>query len=217
MAIQATLKDNLGRVFYSLDEGLRIWFPKTQFQQHSNLETWNLKLETISMSKVQRFEDLTIFQMARDLCKDVYAITKDGEFHKDMRFVQQIHAAAGSIMDNIAEGYERDGNKEFINFLYIAKGSCGEVRSQIIRATDVGFIDKDTAKKLYNDSLNLSKAISKFITSLKGSPITGLKHLKPESWNLNLNLLKLESWNLKQSLLTCRETLYIINRYKWRL
>ena len=79
------------------------------------------------MSKVQRFEDLTIFQMARDLCKDVYAITKDGEFHKDMRFVQQIHAATGSIMDNIAEGYERDGNKEFINFLYIAKGSCGEV------------------------------------------------------------------------------------------
>ena len=118
------------------------------------------------MSKVQRFEDLTIFQMARDLCKDVYAITKDGEFHKDMRFVQQIHAAAGSIMDNIAEGYERDGNKEFINFLYIAKGSCGEVRSQISRATAVGFIDKDTAKKLYNDSFNLSKAISKFITSL---------------------------------------------------
>lgn len=136
------------------------------------------------MSKVQRFEDLTIFQMARDLCKDVYAITKDGEFHKDTRFVQQIHAAAGSIMDNIAEGYERDGNKEFINFLYIAKGSCGEVRSQIIRATDVGFIDKDTAQKLYNDSLNLSKAISKFITSLKGSSITGLKHLKPESWIL---------------------------------
>ena len=119
--------------------------------------------------------------MARDLCQDVYAITKDGEFHKDSRFVQQIHAAAGSIMDNIAEGYERDGNKEFINFLYIAKGSCGEVRSQIIRATDVGFIDKDTAQKLYNDSLNLSKAISKFITSLKGSSITGLKHLKPES------------------------------------
>ena len=160
------------------------------------------------MLKVQKFEDLTIFQMARDLCKDVYAITKDGEFHKDMRFVQQIHAAAGSIMDNIAEGYERDGNKEFINFLYIAKGSCGEVRSQIIRATDVGFIDKDTAKKLYNDSFNLSKAISKFITSLKGSPITGLKHQKPETWILKPNLLKLESWNLKQSLLTCRETLY---------
>ena len=133
------------------------------------------------MSKVQRFEDLTIFQQARNLCKEVYVITKDGEFHKDSRFVQQIHAAAGSIMDNIAEGYERDGNKEFVNFLYIAKGSCGEVRSQIIRASDVGFIDKYTSTRLYNDSLNLSKAISKFIISLKGSKITGLKNLKPET------------------------------------
>ena len=67
------------------------------------------------MAKVQKFEDLTIFKMARDLTKEVYAITKDGEFHKDTRFVQQIHAAVGSIMDNIAEGYERDGNKEFVN------------------------------------------------------------------------------------------------------
>ena len=133
------------------------------------------------MAKVQKFEDLTIFQMARDLTKEVYAITKNGEFHKDTRFVQQIHAAAGSIMDNIAEGYERDGNKEFVNFLYIAKGSCGEVRSQIIRASDVGFIDNETATRLYNDCVSLSKAISKFITSLRKSSITGLKNLKPET------------------------------------
>lgn len=132
------------------------------------------------MSKLGRFEDLTIFQMARSLCRDVYAITKQNEFKKDTRFVQQLHAAAGSIMDNIAEGYERDGNKEFINFLYIAKGSCGEVRSQLIRAADVGFINNETATRLYNDCLNLSKAISKFITSLKGSSITGLKNLNLE-------------------------------------
>ncbi len=113
------------------------------------------------MSKLGKFEDLTIFQMARTISKEVYAITKQSEFKKDKRFVQQIHAAAGSIMDNIAEGFERDGNKEFVNFLYIAKGSCGEVRSQIIRATDVGFIDKETATRLYNDCLDLSKAISK--------------------------------------------------------
>ena len=133
------------------------------------------------MAKAQKFEDLVIYQMARNLCKEVYAITKHSEFKKDTRFVQQIRAAAGSIMDNIAEGFERDGNKEFVNFLYIAKGSCGEVRSQIIRATDVGFVDKDVATRLYNDCVSLSKAISKFITSLKGSPITGLKNLKPET------------------------------------
>lgn len=135
------------------------------------------------MAIVKDFEDLSIFQMARGLCKGVYAITKEGEFHMDSRFVQQIHAAAGSIMDNIAEGFERDGNKEFVNFLYIAKGSCGEVRSQIIRASDVGFIDDETAKKLYNDCVRISKAINKLIISIKNSTITGLKNknLKPET------------------------------------
>ena len=133
------------------------------------------------MGYAKKFEELDIFQKARDLCKEVYVITKEDPFSKDSRFVQQIRAAAGSIMDNIAEGFERDGNKEFVNFLYIAKGSCGEVRSQIIRATDVGFVDKDVATRLYNDCVSLSKAISKFITSLKGSPITGLKNLKPET------------------------------------
>ena len=131
------------------------------------------------MSKVQKFEDLEIFQSARNLCKEVYAITKDGEFHKDTRFVQQIHASAGSVMDNIAEGFEREGNKEFINFLYISKGSCGEVRSQIIRASDVGFIDNDTATRLYNDCIGLSKAISAFIKSLKSSSYVGSKFNRP--------------------------------------
>ena len=133
------------------------------------------------MAKAQNFEDLSIYQKARELCKEVYAITKEGEFHKDVRFVQQIHASAGSVMDNIAEGFERDGNREFINFLYIAKGSCGEVRSQIIRASDVGYIDNETASRLYKNSLALSKSISRFITSLRNSSLTGLKNLKPET------------------------------------
>lgn len=119
--------------------------------------------------------------MARKLCIEVYKITTDSEFQKDYRFTQQIRAASGSVMDNIAEGFERDGNREFINFLYIAKGSCGETRSQIIRASDVGFIENDTATRLYHDCVNLSKAIYKFIASLKKSPITGLKNLKLET------------------------------------
>ena len=133
------------------------------------------------MAKAQNFEDLSIYQKARELCKEVYAITKEGEFHKDVRFVQQIHASAGSVMDNIAEGFERDGNREFINFLYIAKGSCGEVRSQIIRASDVGYIDNETASRLYKNSLALSKSISRFITSLRNSSLTGIKNPKPET------------------------------------
>ena len=105
------------------------------------------------MGKVNKFEDLNIFQMARKLCKEVYAITNGREFCKDYRYVQQIRASSGSVMDNIAEGFERDGNKEFVYFLYVAKGSCGEVRSQIIRASDAGFIDGDTASRLYNDCI----------------------------------------------------------------
>ena len=151
------------------------------------------------MGKAQKFEDLTIFQKARELCKEVYVITKEGEFHKDVRFVQQIHASAGSVMDNIAEGFERDGNKEFINFLYIAKGSCGEVRSQIIRASDVGFIDNDTATRLYNDCLNLSKSISKFIKSLKTSGLSSLKFQDPRSrFQESEADVEPETWNMEQ-------------------
>ena len=73
------------------------------------------------MVKAERFEDLVIFQKARELCKNVYCETSKEPWKFDSRFVQQIHASAGSVMDNIAEGYERDGNKELKNFLYISK------------------------------------------------------------------------------------------------
>ena len=92
------------------------------------------------MSAVKDFEELAIFQKARELSKKIYPVTNREVFKSDYRFVQQIRAAAGSIMDNIAEGFERTGNKEFLNFLYIAKGSCGEVRSQLIRANDIGYL-----------------------------------------------------------------------------
>ena len=91
------------------------------------------------MASVKDFEELAIFQKARELSQRIYPVTNKDGFKSDFRFVQQIRAAAGSIMDNIAEGFERGGNKEFLNFLYIAKGSCGEVRSQLIRANDVGY------------------------------------------------------------------------------
>lgn len=75
------------------------------------------------------FENLIIYQQYRELAERIYAITCQGEFKHDFRFVQQIRSAVGSISDNIAEGFERQGRKEFLQFLYIVKGSCGELRS----------------------------------------------------------------------------------------
>ena len=128
------------------------------------------------MAVARDFEDLGIFQKARELSKKIYPITQRGEFKHDTRFVQQIRAAAGSIMDNIAEGFERTGNKEFLNFLYIAKGSCGEVRSQLIRANDVGYLTPEEYNELYTDCRKLSASIMNFIKELKGSDLAGAKY-----------------------------------------
>ncbi len=90
--------------------------------------------------------------------------------------MQHIRAAAGSVMDNIAEGYERDGNKEFVNFLYIAKGSCGEVKSQLLRASDVGFIEKVRYDELSQQCMEISKLLYSLILSIRQSDVTGLKY-----------------------------------------
>ncbi len=128
------------------------------------------------MSVVRDFEDLAIFQKARELSKKIYDITRDGEFKSDYRFVQQIRASTGSIMDNIAEGFERSGNKEFVNFLFIAKGSCGEVRSQLIRANDVGYLTPELYDELYAECRKLSAGIMNFIKEIKGSDMVGAKY-----------------------------------------
>ncbi len=127
------------------------------------------------MAAVRDFEELAIFQKARELSKRIYPVTNKDGFKSDFRFVQQIRAAAGSIMDNIAEGFERGGNKEFLNFLYIAKGSCGEVRSQLIRANDVGYLTEEEYNELYTECRKLSAGIMNFIKEIKASDITGAK------------------------------------------
>ena len=128
------------------------------------------------MAAVREFEELVIFQKARELSSKIYPITRRNDFKYDSRFVQQIRAAAGSIMDNIAEGFERGGNKEFLNFLYIAKGSCGEVRSQLIRANDVGYLTQEEYNVLYSDCRKLSASIMNFIKEIKDSEMQGAKY-----------------------------------------
>ena len=126
--------------------------------------------------KATSFEDLRIWQSARELSKEIYRISRFPEFSKDYRFVGQITSAMGSVMDNIAEGFERDGNKEFFQFLSIAKGSCGEVRSQLYRAYDAGYIDEDLFNTLLGKIKALSSSIFHFMNTLKTSEITGKKH-----------------------------------------
>ena len=128
------------------------------------------------MAAVKDFEELAIFQKARELSKKIYPVTNKEGFKSDFRFVQQIRAAAGSIMDNIAEGFERGGNKEFLNLLYIAKGSCGEVRSQLIRANDIGYLTSQEYDELYSECRKLSAGIMNFIKEIKASDITGAKY-----------------------------------------
>ena len=127
------------------------------------------------MATVRDFEDLAIFQKARELSKKIYDITEKEKFKRDYRFVAQIHASVGSIMDNIAEGFERNGNKEFVNFLFIAKGSCGEVRSLLFIVYDVGYLEPEEYKGLYSECRKLSAGIMNFIKEIKDSDYAGPK------------------------------------------
>jgi four helix bundle protein len=102
-----------------------------------------------------------------------------GAFEKDYRFRNQIRDAAVSVMSNIAEGFERDGKKEFLQFLSIAKGSAGEVRSQLYVALDIGYIDNNTFHDFYQLTIETSRLLSGFIRYLQSTRHTGLKFRKP--------------------------------------
>ena len=125
--------------------------------------------------KIERFEDLEIWQEARELCKFVFEISSIEPFSKDYRFRDQMRAAGGSIMDNIAEGFGRGGNKELINFISIAKGSNEEVRSQAYRAFDFKYIGEETLNKLLERTDKISRQSNSFIQYLKKSTLKGPK------------------------------------------
>ena len=125
--------------------------------------------------QVKNFEDLEIWKDARLLTRGIYQLTKDLKFSKDFALRDQIRRAAVSIMSNIAEGFERGGNQEFIQFLYVAKASCGEVRSQLYVAVDQSYIAQKDCEELTKSFRRLSIMISNLIDYLKRSGMKGSK------------------------------------------
>jgi four helix bundle protein len=105
---------------------------------------------------VTHFEDLQIWKDARRLAKEVYGVTSGPKFSKDFNLRGQIRSAAVSVMSNIAEGFERSGNQEFAQFLHVAKGSCGEVRSQLYVALDQGYLSTSESEQFLNALKHLS-------------------------------------------------------------
>lgn len=127
------------------------------------------------MATVTRFEDLEIWKEARRLAKEIHLITVETDLKSDFRFRDQIKASSGSVMDNIAEGFERNGNLEFRQFLSIAKGSAGETRSQLYRVLDYNYIDVVKFEILKTDFENLSEKINNFISYLNKKDFKGTK------------------------------------------
>ena len=126
--------------------------------------------------KAKSIEELLVWQRARELVNNVYSLTKKQNFRRDFSLVDQIRRATISVMSNIAEGYERGSNTEFIQFLYITKASCGEVRTQLLIALDQGYINKEELEKAKELALKVSGMLSNFIAYLKRSKLKGDKY-----------------------------------------
>jgi four helix bundle protein len=133
------------------------------------------------MSKVTRFEDLIVWQKARSIAVSVYSITDNGQFASDYILKNQMRRASISISSNIAEGFERNGNKEFVQFLSIAKSSAGELRSQLYLALDLQFIKEREFNALLNDVVEISKMISGLLEYLKNNELKGSKFMESET------------------------------------
>jgi len=127
------------------------------------------------MATIKEFEDLEIWKLSRILCNDIFKLASNSELSSDYKLFNQLNGSTGSIMDNIAEGYERNGNKEFIQYLSIAKASCGETRSQLYLVLDRNYCSEVEFEHIKNQTLVISKKIAAFITYLKRSDFKGSK------------------------------------------
>ncbi|QOI98298.1 MAG: four helix bundle protein [Flammeovirgaceae bacterium] len=129
------------------------------------------------MATINSFEDLEVWKKARTLAREIFEITLRGNLRKDFSLKEAINKTTGSIMDNIAEGFDRGGNKEFIQFLFIAKGSAAELRSQLYRALDRNHLEQGEFESLKVQVETISKQLSALITYLKCSDLKGPKYV----------------------------------------
>jgi four helix bundle protein len=129
------------------------------------------------MATIKKIEDLEIWQDARKLSKEIILISRNTELNRDFRLKAQIKDSSGSVMDNIAEGFERNGNAEFRQFLSIAKGSAGETRSQLYRVFDNEYINEVQLNHLVFEYEKLSVKIHNFITYLNKNDFKGTKFI----------------------------------------
>ena len=127
------------------------------------------------MAVLQRFEDIKAWQKARGMTRTIYEVTRYSQFSKDYGLAHQIQRAAVSVMSNIAEGFDRGGNKEFIQFMAIAKGSVAEVESQLYVARDNGYITEPQFNEIMKITIEVKSLISGFIRYLKNSDFKGPK------------------------------------------
>ena len=127
------------------------------------------------MATIQKFEDLEIWQKARLLSQKTYPLTFILPIKDDFRYKDQVRGSVGSIMDNIAEGFERGSKLEFINSLTIAKGEVGEYKSQLYRGLDNNYLTKEWFNDLYALSDELTKMITSFVSYLNKTAIKGQK------------------------------------------
>jgi four helix bundle protein len=130
------------------------------------------------MAKIERFEDIEAWKRSRLLTRKIYDCTKQRGFDKDFGLKDQIRRASVSTMSNIAEGFERGGNQEFLQFLAMAKGSSGEVRAQLYVAFDQGYITQQQFDDMSRDAESISKMVGGFMGYLKKSGLRGSKYSK---------------------------------------
>src|SRR3972149_3235294 len=150
------------------------------------------------MATIKKFEDLEIWQLAMELSNDIYYIIKNTDLKADFALRNQIDKSSISVSDNIAEGFEREGNREFIQFLSIAKGSCGEVRSQLYKLKNRKHIEDVKFEELKNKAELTSKKISSFMNYLKNTDHKGNKFQEPEAeYQPQTSNLKPQTSNLK--------------------